>query len=617
MITPIVAIVYLTYKTYLRNIQASLTQAKEAERHAELLEASEERFRSAFNHASIGMALVSADGKWLQVNHALSQIVGYSNDQLLASDIQSLTHPDDLGDLLIQQTRLAKGEIPRYQSEKRYIHKAGKEVWTLLSVSRVRDAETNELRFIFQLQDITERKRAEAQLVHDAFHDTLTGLPNRALFVDHLKLAVARNKRHRYPVFSVLFLDLDRFKVVNDSLGHLVGDQLLIEVARRMQKSLRPGDTIARFGGDEFTLLLEDLKTESEAIKIAERILRELALPFDIGGHEVFTSASIGLTPSTIGYKHAEDMLRDADTAMYCAKASGGGYQIFDKTMHARAVETLETQNDLRQAISRNELLVYYQPVVLLDTFQIEGFEALIRWKHPKYGLISPNQFIPLAEETGLITSLGAWILREACSQLKRWQERHPSTRPLTMSVNVSGKQLADPDFIKQVKEAINDNNLAPHSLKLEITESAVVQNVDTAREMLKAIRGLGATISIDDFGTGYSSLSMLHKFPISTLKIDSSFVRRIGAEDDNTEIIRTIMALAKNLAMDVTAEGVETLDQVTKLRSLGCEFGQGYFFSRPVPAADAETLLIESAGSGVTTLLGDNVQSLMHRLVA
>ena len=297
MITPIVAIVYLTYKTYLRNIQASLTQAKEAERHAELLEASEERFRSAFNHASIGMALVSADGKWLQVNHALSQIVGYSNDQLLASDIQSLTHPDDLGDLLIQQTRLAKGVIPRYQSEKRYIHKSGKEVWTLLSVSRVRDAETNELRFIFQIQDITERKRAEAQLVHDAFHDTLTGLPNRALFVDHLKLAVARNKRHRYPVFSVLFLDLDRFKVVNDSLGHLVGDQLLIEVARRMQKSLRPGDTIARFGGDEFTLLLEDLKTESEAIQIAERILRELALPFDIGGHEVFTSGQYRISP--------------------------------------------------------------------------------------------------------------------------------------------------------------------------------------------------------------------------------------------------------------------------------------------------------------------------------
>ena len=310
-------------------------------------------------------------------------------------------------------------------------------------------------------------------------------------------------------------------------------------------------------------------------------------------------------------------MLRDADTAMYCAKAAGGGYLTFDKTMHARAVETLETQNDLRQAIARNELLVYYQPIVSLDTFQIEGFEALLRWQHPKHGFISPSQFIPLAEETGLITSIGAWILREACSQLRQWQERNSVTRPLTMSVNVSGKQLADPDFIKQVEEAINDNNLAPHSLKLEITESAVVHNVETASEILKAIRALGVTISIDDFGTGYSSLSMLHQFPISTLKIDSSFVRRIGGDDDNTEIIRTIMALAKNLAMDVTAEGVETLDQVTKLRSLGCEMGQGYFFSRPVPAADAETLLIETASTGVTTLLGNNVQSLMHRLVA
>src|SRR4030095_11008283 len=423
LLTPVIAIIYVTYKTYLRNIESSIAQATEAKRHAELLEASEERFRSAFDYASIGMALASEEGRWLQVNRALCQLLGYSEGELLTTDIQTLMHPEDLGDLLIQQARVLAGKTSRLETESRYVHKAGHEVWTLSSVSPVRDPETKLLRLIFQIQDITDRKRAESQLVHDAFHDALTGLPNRSLFVDHLKLAIARSVRHK-DMFSVLFLDLDRFKVVNDSLGHLVGDQLLIAMARRAEKCLRPGDTIARLGGDEFTILLEGLKSQNEAIHTAERIQRELTVPFEVQGHKVFTSASIGIAPSAIDYSRPEDVLRDADTALYSAKARGGcRYDVFDTTMHARAVEMLEMQNDLRQAIERDEFAIFYQPIVSLDTFNIQGFEALLRWKHPRYGLVSPDRFIPMAEETGLIVSIGEWVLRTACAQAKQWQE--------------------------------------------------------------------------------------------------------------------------------------------------------------------------------------------------
>ena len=618
MIAPIVAIIYYTYKTYLRNVEASVMQAKQAERHAELLEESEERFRSAFDYASIGMALVSENGRWLQVNRSLCQLVGYSEDEMLTTDIQSLTHPEDLGDLLVQQSRLMNGQVAGYQTEKRYIHKSSHEVWALLSVSRVRDPETKSLRFIFQIQDITDRKRAEAQLVHDAFHDGLTGLPNRALFVDHLKLAVARSLRHEYPLFSVLFLDLDRFKVVNDSLGHLVGDQLLIAIARRIEDCLRPGDTIARLGGDEFTILLEDIKSNNEAIHIAERIQRKLALPFELEGRQVFTSTSIGITPSTIGYDRPQDILRDADTAMYYAKSLGGSrYQVFDKSMHARAVKQLEMQNDLGQAIARDELFIEYQPIVSLDTFKVTGFEALARWQHKEHGLIGPAQFIPVAEETGLIIPIGQWVLRQACAQARQWQEMYPGEEPLTISVNLSPKQFAEPNLIQQIERVLEETRLDPCTLRLEITESVVVENVEAVSEMLRRLRMLGVGLSIDDFGTGYSSLSSLHRFPISTLKIDSSFVSRMSGNNENTEIVRTIMSLAGNLGMDVTAEGVETLDQVTKLRTFGCEKGQGFFFSRPLPAQEAEDLLSATVTPFPISHHNNNVQSLVDRLVA
>jgi len=616
--TPIIAIVYLTYKTYLKNIEVSLAQAEHAEKHAAVLQESEERFRSAFDYAAIGMALVSQEGHWLQVNHSLCGIVGYSEAELLIMDIQSITHPEDLDDLLAQQSKLTKGTAPGYQTEKRYIHKRGHEVWTQLSVSRVRDPETQSLRFIFQIQDITDRKRAEARLVHEALHDGLTGLPNRALFIDHLKLAVARGRRKEYSLFSVLFMDLDRFKVVNDSLGHLLGDQLLIGVASKLQSCLRPGDTIARLGGDEFTILLEDLKSNNEAIYIADRIQRELAEPFELNGRTVFASASIGIAPSTIGYERPEDILRDADTAMYYAKSLGGArHHVFDQSMHVRVVKLLQMQNDLRAAIEREELVVEYQPIVSLETFRVTGFEALARWRHPEHGLINPGQFIPIAEETGLIVPIGQWILRKACMQLRQWQDSQPTETRLTMSVNLSGKQFAQPNLIQEIERVLEETNIDPRSLWLEITESVVVENVEAASEICKRLRRLGVGLSIDDFGTGYSSLSSLHSFPISTLKIDGSFVSRMNGDNENTEIIRTIMSLAGNLGMDVIAEGVETLEQITKLRTLGCEKGQGFFFSRPMPATDAEKLLMETTPLGRMPEYYDMAETLENMLVA
>ena len=615
---PVIGVVYITYKTYLRNVEVSVAQAEQAKRHAELLRESEERFRSAFDYAAIGMALVSAEGRWLQVNRSLCQLVGYSEEELLTADIQALTHSEDLDDLLVQQSRLMKGQVPGYQTEKRYIHKSGHEVWTLLSVSPVRDFETQSLRAIFQIQDITDRKRAEAQLVHDAFHDGLTGLPNRALFIDHLRLSVARSGRKESQLFSVLFLDLDRFKVVNDSLGHLVGDKLLVAMAHRLESCVRPGDTIARLGGDEFTILLEDLKNNNEAIHVAERIQRELSKPFELDGRQISTSASIGIAPSTIGYEQPEDILRDADTAMYYAKSVGGSrHQVFDKSMHTRAVKLLQMQTDLRRAIEKEELFVEYQPIVSLDTFRVTGFEALARWNQQDQGPINPSQFIPVAEELGLIFPMGEWILRQACAQTSKWQEQYPMDTPLTISVNLSGKQFTQPDLIEQIEKILAETNLSPTSLKLEITESAMVENEAAASEMLRRLRLLGVGLSIDDFGTGYSSLSSLHRFPISTLKIDASFVRRMSGQNENTEIVRTIMSLADNLGMDVTAEGVETLEQVTKLRTFGCKKGQGFFFSRPVSATNAEALLRETPALAPISEYYDNVETIEGRLVA
>ncbi|HWT01122.1 MAG TPA: EAL domain-containing protein [Pyrinomonadaceae bacterium] len=584
--TPIVAIVYFTYRTYLKNIES-------AERHVAELQESEERFRSAFDYAAIGMALVSPEGKWLEVNRSLCEMVGYSERELLGMSWETITHPDDLRSVRAQVEHLLDGSIPTCQTEKRYTHKGGGEVWIFLSISLTRDPETKAARLIFQTQDITDRKRAERQLLHDAFHDTLTGLPNRALFVDRLKQALARTRRLGPHQFAVLFLDLDRFKVINDSLGHIVGDQLLVGIARRLEACLRPGDTVARLGGDEFTILLEDVTDIGEAIRVAERVEKEISSPFNLRGHEVFTTVSVGIAPSSIGYESPDEILRDADTAMYRAKSLGKArHEVFDKTMHARAVSLLQLENDLRRAVERQEFTLFYQPIVSLETGAVCGVEALIRWQHPEHGMIMPSAFIPVAEETGLIVQMGQWGLREACRQMREWHVAFPSEPAFQVSVNLSSKQFSQPDLIDQITRALGDTGLDPSGLRLEITESVVMENLESATEMLKQLRDLGVEASIDDFGTGYSSLSYLHRFPISTLKIDRSFVSGMSNQSENVEIIRSIIMLARNLGMTVVAEGVETEEQLAQLRELGCKHAQGFFFARPVRAEAAAEFL-------------------------
>jgi len=428
---------------------------------------------------------------------------------------------------------------------------------------------------------------------HAAFHDALTGLPNRALLTDHLRLAIERAKRREDHLFAVLFLDLDRFKNINDSLGHTIGDQLLIAIARRVEGCLRPMDTVARLGGDEFAILLDGLEDFNQAIQVADRVQDALMQPFNLKGHEVYTTASIGIALSTTGYEHPENILRDADIAMYRAKDNGKArYEMFDTVMHTRAVALLKLENDLRRAIERQEFRVFYQPIVSLQTDQVAGFEALVRWEHPERGLVPPAEFIPLAEETGLIMEIGHWVLYEACRQVHQWQTS--LQRPLMLSVNLSGKQFIQHNLIQQIESILRETDFDPRWLRLEITESVVMENAEAAASMLLQLRDLGVHLSIDDFGTGYSSLSYLHRFPVTTLKIDRSFIGRMGEGDENAEIVSTIMTLASNLGMEVVAEGVETEEQLAQLRALNCEYGQGYLFSKPVPAETARELILE-----------------------
>jgi diguanylate cyclase (GGDEF)-like protein/PAS domain S-box-containing protein len=592
--TPIIAIVYFTYCTYLKNVEASVAQAEQAERHVAALRESEERFRSAFDHAA-GMALVATDGSWIQVNRSLCEMVGYSEEELLATNFQAITHEDDLTNMTLQVSKMLEGKLSNYQMELRYKHKRGQNIWILLSVTLIRDSLTNSVNLIFQIQDITDRKRAEERLLHEAFHDVLTGLPNRALFMDHLKLSVERGKRREDRLFAVLFLDLDRFKIINDSLGHMVGDQLLVGIARRLEICLRPGDTVARLGGDEFTILLEDLANVPEVIDVAERLQKALALPFNLNGHEVFTTVSIGIALSSTGYDRPEEVLRDADTAMYRAKVLGKArHEVFDKTMHAYAMNLLQMESDLRRAIERKEFILHYQPIVALETGTIIGFEALIRWQHPERGFVSPDEFISIAEETGLIIPIGQWVLEQACRQIRIWQEQFPQYPPLQISVNLSSKQFINSKLIEQIHQVMQETRVDPCSLKLEMTESMVMENFDMAIEMLQQLRQLGIELSIDDFGTGYSSLSYLHRFPISTLKIDRSFVSSMNDHNENAEIVRTILMLARSLKMNVVAEGVETEEQLAQLALLECEYGQGYYFSKPLDPEAASKLLTE-----------------------
>jgi diguanylate cyclase (GGDEF)-like protein/PAS domain S-box-containing protein len=437
--------------------------------------------------------------------------------------------------------------------------------------------------------DITARRAVEEQLRHDALHDALTGLPNRHLFMERLARAVLQERRREGYLFAVLFLDLDRFKVVNDSLGHGVGDQMLVAIAERLEAVLRPGDTVARFGGDEFAVLLDDLGAVEDALRTAERIQAALGAPVSLSGYEVFTSASIGIALSSTAYGRPDHLLRNADMAMYRAKAAGTGrHELFDRAMHALALTRLQMETDLRKGIERGEFTLHYQPIVSLRTGRIAGAEALLRWRHPERGWIPPLDFIPPAEETGLILQIGKRVIGDACGQLRHWQERAPEAAGLSITVNLSVRQFSQSDLVDQVRDAIAQSGIEPHLLRLEVTESVVVDNVEAAAATLARLRALGAGVYLDDFGTGYSSLSSLHRLPIDALKVDRSFVARIG-EDGGGQMVRTVATIARNLGLAVVAEGIETSEQLRVVRALGCEYAQGFLFS---PALDPAAML-------------------------
>jgi diguanylate cyclase (GGDEF)-like protein len=463
--------------------------------------------------------------------------------------------------------------------------------WFNVRVTRFGD--TSAVRVVVAHEDITPRKSAEEQLLHEAYHDALTGLPNRAMFADHLGRAVLRCKRSNNSMFAVLFLDLDGFKVVNDSLGHVAGDHLLMGIGRRLEGCVRGGDIVARLGGDEFAILVNDIRDVDDALRTVDRVREELNQPFLLGGHEVFSSASIGIAVSDRRYDRPVEMLRDADTAMYRAKALGKAHHVvFDEAMHTHVVERLKLETDLRRALERNEFWVAYQPIVEVDTGRVAGFEALVRWEHPERGLVSPGEFVPAAEETGLIIPMDLWVTREACRQVREWHDQFADGPPLFLSVNLSSRQFARPDLLQRLEQILDATGIDPSCLKIEVTESVIMGQTEVAAERLQEIKQRGMCLSMDDFGTGYSSLSYLHKFPFDVLKIDRSFVSRVGTVGENGEIVSTIVALAHNLGMKVVAEGVETAAQVEHLRSLRCEYAQGFYFSKPLRAEAAATIL-------------------------
>ncbi|NWF79705.1 MAG: EAL domain-containing protein [Chloroflexi bacterium] len=561
------------------------------------LRESEERYALAARGANDGLWDWDLRTNQIYYSPRWKAMLGFAEHELGTDPAEwfERVHPDDRERLEIHLQAHFRRLITHFQHEYRIRASDQSYRWMLCRGLAVWDAHGTATRIVGSQTDITDRKRAEQRLLHDAFHDGLTGLPNRMLFLDRLKHAILRNRRSEGHSFAVMFLDLDRFKVINDSLGHSAGDALLEEIARRLEHSMRPGDTAARLGGDEFAILLEDISSSEAALAISERIQQAIAMPLRLNDREMFTTASIGITLYQPGYESAADLIRDADTAMYHAKMRGKACAVvFDPAMHAAAMEQLQVETALRWAVERDELRLHYQPIVALDSQRIEGFEALIRWQHPQRGLLFPRDFIAIAEETGLIVPIGWWVLREACRQLKRWQNEVPGAETLWVTVNLSARQLVQPDVVQIVLGVLDEHQLAAQALKLEITETALVNSSQQVREALSELRAAGVKICIDDFGTGYSSLSYLQRLPVDILKIDRSFIQTIEETGDQGAIVGNIIALASVLGLEAVAEGTETASQVQRLRDLHCSYGQGWLFSKPLKPTDAVGLLLK-----------------------
>ncbi len=557
------------------------------------LQSSEERFRRAIMDAPLPIMIHAENGEILQINHTWTELTGYTHTDIptiSAWTEKAYGEKKDITKEIIEQlyklnTKIDEGEftIKIKSGERRIWHFTSSPLGQLPDGRRL---------VISMAIDVTQRQQMEELLCYETLHDGLTGLPNRRLLEDRLEQSIQKSDyQHNYH-FAVLLLDLDRFKNLNDSLGHIMGDRLLILIAEKLQQIVRPFDTVARIGGDEFLILLDDLEEEIDALYIAEEIIENLSQPFFIDHREIFTTVSIGIAFNQGNLESTTDLIRNADIALYRAKEQGRSrYVIFAPQMHLQAQQTLELETNLRLALEREELKVYYQPIVTLDQGKLIGFEALMRWQ-TEQGFISPNIFIPIAEETGLILSLGEWGLETACRQLAIWQNKYPQYSSLKMSVNISGIQLQNLRIIEFIDHIIRQTGLDFHHLKLEITESILMRHSKTAIDILQQLKDRGIEISIDDFGTGYSSLSYLHHLPIDTLKIDRSFVMGLEKKEDNIKVVETIITLARHLGLKTIAEGVETQDQVIQLQALGCQFGQGYFYSRPLDREGIEQYL-------------------------
>lgn len=570
------------------NYEELVREITERRQTEEALRESEERYALAARGANDGLWDWNIRNNTVYYSFRWKSMLGF-DDAGIGSTLEewlSRVHPDDREQVEAKLSAHINSQSPQFECEHRVRHKDGAYRWMLNRGLAVRDKHGKAYRMAGSQTDITGRKNAEAQLLYDAFHDALTGLPNRALFMDRLEHVIASAKRHPHYLYGVLFLDLDRFKVINDSMGHGIGDKLLIEVGQRLKSCLRPGDTVARLGGDEFAILLEDITDAADAEEITQRIEQVLSPHYAIQGNEICTTQSIGLALRSDRYEWPEQILRDADIAMYEAKSKGRSrHEFFDTKMHASIIDRLQLESDLRIAVEHQSgFLLHYQPIMDLKAHRLIGFEALVRWKHATRGLIYPLEFISLAEETGLIFPLSNWIIRESCIQIKTWQKKYPVHPELRMSVNISSKLLLQPGFAESIQATLLEQNLEPGSLAIEITESVIMEHPDRAVETMTKLQDMGVHIHIDDFGTGYSSLSYLHSFPVNALKIDRSFIAKMTVNCDNQEIIKTIIALAQNLKLEVIAEGLEQNHQLSAIRDLECGFGQGFLFSKPLP---------------------------------
>jgi diguanylate cyclase (GGDEF)-like protein/PAS domain S-box-containing protein len=583
-------------------IVANLHDISERKAAEDALREAHERFRSAFENAPIGMAMIDLDGHIIRANPALGAIVGQAPTTLTGTSAHDLIHPEQRDAGAAEMRQLMDTGSEGYRIETRYLHCDEREVWVSVSVSCVCDDENRPLYLIAQVEDVTEHRALRERLAYAAIHDPLTALPNRELFMDRLEMTLRRCGRTQGTV-AVMFLDIDRFKLINDSLGHDVGDRILCAVADRLCAVMRESDTLARFGGDEFTVLCADVNDENDALEVAQRLVMAMREPLALPSGETFVSLSVGIALSGNGPESGAELLRNADVAMYRAKERGPArIEIYATDNEQSVVSRLRTSNELHRALERDELELHYQPVVDLQTQTLVGMEALVRWQHPTRGLLLPYEFITLAEDSGLIVPLGAWVLHEACRQTAAWTRLRAdagvNTAGLSISVNVSALQLAEPGFPTLVAEALDLSGLSSDRLWLEITESALMRDADEAVLILQSLRDLGLHVEIDDFGTGYSSLSYLQRFPVETLKIDRSFVDDLDQRSENAAIVRAILGLGDSLGLAVIAEGVERPVQATRLQALGCQLGQGYLFGKPRPARALGAFPCDDLGS-------------------